>query len=67
MPDGEIHYARFPINLDSNLGFDGDPATPLFGLFPPTDYDIIDSEIVPISGGRGVSNAVMVVIARRLT
>jgi len=67
MVNGEIHYARFPINLDSNGIIESVPTLQIGTIFPDTDYDIVDTEIVPISGGRGLSNAVMVVVARRTT
>ena len=66
MVNGQIHYGRFPIDLDSNVIVDRSDVR-LLAIFPPADYDIIDSEIVPISGGSGKSNAVMVVVARRIT
>lgn len=67
MANGEIHYGRFPINLDSNANADGDILIQLFNFFPPADYDNVISKIVPISGGSGKSNAVMVVFARKIT
>lgn len=67
MADGEIHYARFPITLDSNGVHDVSIILALNAIFPPTDYDNLKSKIVPISGGSGISNAVMVVFARRIT
>jgi len=67
MADGEIHYARLPITLDSNGVVDFPPVLSINAIFPPTDYDIVDTAIVPISGGSGISNAVLVIIARRLT
>ncbi len=66
MVDGEIHYARFPLTLDSN-GFTNGPVVEITTIFPTADYDNVVSKIVPISGGRGRSNAVMVVFARRIT
>ena len=67
MVNGQIHYARFPINLDSNGIIDGVVTTQIDAIFPDTNYDIVNTEIVPISGGSGISNAIMVVIARRIT
>ena len=66
MADGEIHYARFPINLDSNSTAVVNTVR-ITTIFPNTNYDIVDTQIVPISGGSGKSNAVMVVVARRIT
>lgn len=66
MVNGQIHYARFPINLDSNAVIDGSPTLQITAIFPDGNYDIVDTEIVPISGGSGISNAIMVVIARRI-
>jgi len=67
MADGEIHYARFPVTLDSNAPIDVTPSVVLSTVFPDTEYDIVDSQIVPISGGSGLSNAVVVIVARRIT
>jgi len=67
MANGEIHYARFPITLDSNAAIDSSVTLQLAAVFPLVEYDLMDTVIVPISGGSGLSNAVMVVIARRIT
>ncbi len=66
MVNGEIHYARFQIDLDSN-SIINDINVELITVFPTSNYDIINSQLVPISGGSGISKAVMVVIARRIT
>ena len=67
MTNGEIHYLRFPITLDSNAAPDSVPLVSADEIFPAIDYDNVVSKIVPISGGSGISNAVMIVIARRKT
>jgi len=64
MVNGQIHYARLPIELDSNSAVIDLTVGP--SIFPTGNYDIVESQIVPISGGSGKSNAVMVVIARRI-
>jgi len=64
---GEIHYGRFPIVLDSNGNIDPVTQIQLGTFFPPGDYDNVVAKIVPISGGSGKSNAVMVVFARRIS
>ena len=65
MANGDIVYVRFPITLDSNGAIDTGTTTQTAQLFLTNDFDIIDTVIVPISGGSGISNAVMVVVARR--
>ena len=65
MTNGEIHYGRFPITLDSNGAGDTAAVLNLSNFFPDGDYDNVITKIVPISGGSGISNAVMIVFARR--
>jgi len=67
MPDGEIFYARFPITLDSNGVPDTSPVLQIATIFPAANFDSITTKIVPISGGSGKSNAVMIVFARDIT
>ncbi len=64
MTNGEIAYARFPITLDSNGAIDPSVTLQIAGVFPTATFDIIGTEIVPISGGSGISNAILVVFAR---
>ena len=65
MVNGEIFYARYPITIDTKDDFQviGGP----IGIFPTTDFDIIFSETIPISGGSGKTNAVMLTVARAKT
>ena len=63
MVNGEIFYARYAITIDTKDDFKF--AGILFSIFPQADFDIIFSEIIPISGGSGKTNAVMLTIARR--
>ena len=66
MVNGEIFFARYEVTIDVK-------ATPVFNapiqqpVFPPSDFDIIASRIIPISGGSGKTNAVVVIIARAKT
>ena len=65
MVNGEIFFARYPLTIDTKEGpIQADAINT--NIFRVSEFDIIASEIIPISGGSGKTNAVMLVIARSL-
>lgn len=67
MADGDIVYARFPV--DTNVSDPADVAvtTALTALFPMAVYDILSIELVQIGGDSGLFKNVVVVVARALS
>lgn len=67
MVNGEIFYARYPISLDTRLSSPQTGVGITTGIFPQADFEIILSQTIPISGGSGTTNAVMLIVARAIT
>ena len=67
MTDGDIVFARFPVDTDVNAVADVAVTTALLALFPVVGFDILDVELVNIGGDSGVFKNVIVVVARALS
>ncbi len=64
---GDFFFARFPITLDLDDPADTVAQVGLTGLtFPVANFDLIMSEIVPMTGTGGKSKTVAVVFGREL-
>jgi len=67
MVNGEIHYARFPVDVQAKFGTDIDSVPGIVAaVFPSATYEIIDIKTVNISGGGGTMKLVCIVFARLL-
>ena len=64
MANGDIEYATFPLSADSTADFDA--LLRLDAIFPVAEYEILTSELIPISGGSGITTGVCIVVARRI-
>ena len=64
MADGDIVFARFPVDTDVNAIADVAVTTALAALFPTATYDILSVELVQVGGDSGVFKNVVVVVAR---
>lgn len=67
MADGDIVYARFPVDTDIQAVADVAVTTALTTLFPVGVYDILDVRLVQIGGDSGVFKNVVVVVARAIS
>ena len=67
MADGDIVYARFPVDTDVNAVADVAVTVALAVLFPVAAFDILEVELVQIGGDSGVFKNVIVVVARALS
>jgi len=67
MADGDIVYARFPIDTDVNAVADVAVTVALAALFPVASFDILEVELVQVGGDSGVFRNVIVVVARALS
>ena len=66
MANGDIVFARIPIDIDPDGLADAALVTAFTTLFPSTEFDIINTQIVP-DLGKGGAKQVLVVVARDTT
>ncbi len=67
MVNGELFYARFPIELDLDAPDDTVAQVGIVTpLFPSGDFDSIMVKVVPITGTGGKSKGVVVVLGREI-
>ena len=65
MADGDIVFARFPVDTDVNAVADVAVTVALAALFPVAVYDILSIELVQIGGDSGVFKNIIIVIAQQ--
>lgn len=65
MTNGNIVYARFPLDSDSRAPGDAVRISPMPSvLFSLSSFDILDCDVVRVGGNDGVFKNVVIVIAR---
>ncbi len=67
MADGDIVFARFPVDTDVKAVADVSVQAGVSALFPVATFDILSIELVQIGGDSGIFKNVVVVVARALS